>query len=229
MKSTLVFWVILFLGQGISAQGGGVLVSAPNNRPVYMKEIFGMHIERTQLAGIDGTPFLFDQWLLARVQLPDDRIADSIYIRLNAFTNKVHFKNEEGEEMQASIPIKEITIIDNNPLWHNAIFRTGYTDDFKTFFLVLADGKKMQLVKKMMIIKWETKVLGGEDKRTFQPDQELFFSANGSLFKQNKKCSALTEIFGTNTEEVLRFINTNDIKCNREADMRKLVDYFNSL
>lgn len=229
MKSIFIFGATLFIWQTIVAQSAGVSVSAPTNRPIYLREIFSSPFEPKQRAGIDGSPFLFDQWLLARIQLPDDRIADSIFIRLNAYSNKVHFKNENGEEMQASIPIKEITIIDNNPLWHNTVFRTGYTGDFKAFFQVLADGKKMQLLKKMVIIMWETKVLGGEDKKTFQPDQELFFSANGSLYKQNKKCSALTEIFGTNTEEILRFINTNDIKCNREDDMRKLVDYFNSL
>lgn len=229
MKSIFIFVATLFIWQTMFAQGVGVSVSAPGNRPIYLREIFSSPFEPKYSAGIDGSPFLFDQWLLARVQLTDDRIADSIFIKLNAYSSKVHFKNEDGEEMQASVPIKEITIIDNNPLWHNTIFRTGYTGFFKEFFQVLADGKKMQLLKKMVIIKWETKVLGGEDKKTFQLDRELFFSANGSLFKQNKKCASLSEIFGTNTEEVLRFINTNDIKCNREDDMRKLVDYFNSL
>lgn len=234
MRSMLSFLItILFsytaIAQGAVVSGGGVMVSNSSRPPIYLRELFSQPFQSQKHAGINGSPFIYDNWLLASLKMTDDRVADSIYIRLNAFENKVHFKDENGEEMQAVSAIKEITITDNNLTWHGVIFRTGYKGGGNAFFQVLEDGKKMQLLKKIIVTKWETKALGEEDKKSFQLDEEIFFAGYDNLYKQNKKCTSLAEAFEKKQEEILHYVSANDIKCNKEEDMRKLVRFFNSL
>ena len=235
MRFVLHFLTAVFFLHTVAAQNGstvvqgGILVSNPGNKPVYLRDVFSTPLQPKSYPGFDGSPFLYDNWLLAKLKFADDRVVDSIYIKLNAYENKVHFKDENGEEMQVSVKINEITITDNNPKWHNLVFRSGYEGDINAFFQVLTDGRKLQLLKKIMVIKWESTAIGEEGKKTFQLDQELFFSANEILFRQNKKCSSLTDVFKANKEDILRFVSANNIRCDKEDDMKKLADYFNSL
>jgi hypothetical protein len=233
MKWLLAFLTGLFFSQAAAGQGalinGNVVVSNPTRPPMYLRELFSQPFQSQKHAGISGSLFIFDKWLLASVKMEDDRVDDSVYIRINAYENKLHFKDENGEEMQSAVAIKQITITDNNPAWHGAIFRSGYKGGGNAFFQVLEDGKNMQLLKKWTVNKWETKVMGEEDKRSFELESEVFFGGYGNVYKQNKKCNMLSEAFEKKQEEILRFAATNDIKCNKEEDMRKLVRYFNSL
>ena len=233
MKWLLAFVTCLYFSQSGIAQGtlinGNVVVQNASRPMMYLREAFSQPFQPQKHAGITGSPFIFDQWLLASVKMGDDRVDDSIYIRLNAYENKLHFQDEKGEEMQSSVAIKQVTITDNNPSWHGVVFRSGFKGGGNAFFQVLEDGKNMQLLKKWMVNKWETKALGEEDKRSFQLEDEIYFGGYGNVYKQSKKCSSLAEAFEKKQEEIVRFVTTNDIKCNKEEDMRKLVRYFNSL
>jgi hypothetical protein len=237
MRKLLSTFIFIFLSHTfLPAQRGGgtysngnVIVANPSFSPVYLSDVFSTQVKPKSSSGIDGSPFIFDQWLLARVLLLDDRIADSVYIRMNAYNNNLHFKDEKGEEMQSKVRVKEILIIDTNKTWHNALFRTGYGSNANVFYEVVTDGKKMQLLRKTVVLLWETKVLGEEDKKTFQLDEEIFLSANGELYKQNKKCSILTDVFGSHKAVMLDYISTHNIRCNKVDEMKLLVNYFNSL
>ena len=225
----LLFSVFSAAAQGVVVPGGGVVVSNVSPKPVYLRDLFQTALQPKDRAGMEGSPFINEEWLLARLDLPDNRVADSIFVKLNALDNKLHFKGDNDEEMEATINMKQITIIDNDPLWHGIVFRTGFGGDPHAFYRVIADGPKIQVLKKQTVIKWETKVLGEEDKRTLKLEEETYFAANGILYKPNKKCAALSDVFGDKKEAMLRFITTGELSCNKESDMLKMAAYFNSL
>jgi len=183
------------------------------------------------MAGVDGSPYVFDQFLLARVVLDDGRFADSAYVRINAYRDKLHFRDEQGNEMQSTALIREVTIIDPDPVWHDVVFRSSFEGNLGAFYQVVQDGDKIQLLKKLKAIMWETKALGMEDKRTLQLDEEYFFCVNGVMYRQDKKCSSLrlNDIFKSDKDKVLQFIYDNKINCNKIEDMKKVVEYYNSL
>jgi hypothetical protein len=178
-----------------------------------------------------GTPFLFENFLLGRVKLADDRVFDSIYIKLNAYDNKVHYLNEFKEELQIGTAVDEVTITDkSNPSWDGAIFRSGYTSGGTFFYRVLQDGPKMQLLKKVMLSIWEVRSLGDQNKRNFQYEDQLAIAVDGTVYFENKKCGAVVAALKeSNQEKVKQFITDNNIKCNKEEDIKKLVDYCNAL
>jgi len=94
---------------------------------------------------------------------------------------------------------------------------------------VLADGKRIQLLKKIIVNIWEIRAPGEEPKKKLELGDELFFSANRKLYRANKRCSFLAEVFETRQEKILHFISDADYKCNKADDLKKLVDFINSL
>jgi len=194
-----------------------------------VQELFRNPVKPRYHADIMGSPFLYDNWLMSTIQLTDDRIFDSIYIKLNAYDNMVHFMDGNGDEMQTSVRVKQITITDAASSWQGTVFRTGYGGNERQFYQVVQDGKTMQLLKKIYVTVWSTKALGEEEKKTFQLEQEMVFAINNEIFKQNKSCNVLAEVIEKNEDKVREFVSTNAIKCNKEEDMKKLVVFYNTL
>lgn len=230
MKLPSVFVAALCISHLANGQSPGSSVGSGSTRPpTYLQELFRDRVKPTRNAGIAGSPFLNDDWVMASIQLADDRVFDSIYIKLNVYDDKVHYLDDKGEELEVAIRVKQVTITDSNSSWLGAIFRTGYAGAENTFFQVLEDGKRIQLVKKIKATVWLAKAVGEEDKKTFQVVPELFFSINNEVFRQSKTCHVVAEVVEKYEAEVRQFVSANEIKCNREGDMRRLVVYYNSL
>jgi hypothetical protein len=211
---------------GSSSNGGAYTGSA-----VSVQAFFRDGITPKLHTDILGSPFLFENFLLARVQLADKRVYDSIYVKLNAYDNKVHFLNEYKEELQIGVAVDEVIITDkSNPSWDGAIFRSGYTSGGTFFYRVLQDGPKMQLLKKVMLSIWEVRSLGDQNKRNFQYEDQLCFGVDGTVYFENKKCGAVVAALKeSDQEKVKQFVTDNNLRCNKEEDMKKLVDYYHTL
>ena len=230
MNSTLIFLSILFFVQTASAQNNysNVPVAFKPLPAMYLREFFSDRVDPKPHAGIEGSPFLDDTWLLAKLILADNKIIDTVSIKLNLFQNKVHFKDGNGQELQATIAIKEIRIIDSNSIWRNTYLLSGFSEEKDAFFQLLSDGSKIKLLKRMTINKWEIKTVNAAPQKRFELEEILYFLTNGILSKANKNCASLIGILG-NDPNLIRFVAANNIKCNKEQDMKTLVDYFNAL
>jgi hypothetical protein len=93
---------------------------------------------------------------------------------------------------------------------------------------VIADGGKLKLLKRYRLFLWETKPLGSEPQRKLEPMDDLFFLFNARLFKASKACLSIEDVF-RNNEKVIDYIQANNLRCNKEEDMRKLVTFYASL
>jgi hypothetical protein len=224
-RSLFLFPILIVLTQITVAQNARVTYNPP---PTFLREVFTTPVEPKKYAGIDGSPFLDDNWMLARLKVSRFKVIDSMSVKLNLYERRLHFMNEKGEELQAAINFEEIDIIDKNSKWQNSVFLPGIGNDKEAFFQVITDGSKMKLVKKLIMNKWEIKPLNSEPQRKFELDEQLYLFANGILYRSSKNCSSLMDAFNNN-QEVIKFISTNKIKCNKEDDLKKLVDYFNSI
>lgn len=236
-QAVVIFFAILFSqitkaqSGGMVVPGGGVAVTDYKKPPMFLREVFSEAVAPKPHMDINGSPFIFENFLLATIKLSDKRVMDSVHVKLNAYDNKVHFLDDKGEEMQVAVVVDEVIITDkSNPSWDAAVFRSGYTGGGSFFYRVLTDGKKIQLLKKIMLNIWETRALGEQNKRNFQYEDQLCFAVNGTVYFESKKCgsviAALTEKY---QEQVKKFVADNNIKCNKEEDMKKLVEYYNSL
>ena len=85
------------------------------------------------------------------------------------------------------------------------------------------------MLKKIIVNIWEVRAPGEEAKKKLELDQELFFSANRVLYRANKRCNFLAEVFETRQEKILQFISDANCKCNKADDMIRLAEFINSL
>lgn len=177
--------------------------------------------------GVEGSPYLSDDWAYARIKLNDNRVFDSVLLKINLYENKVHFKDENGREKMLAIAVKEIEIKDASSKWNNAVFVTGYGEDLNIFYQAITDGKKAGLLKTVNVIIKETKVFNAPVQKSFEQQGLFYIYSKGILYEQSKNCSSLLAAFG-NDSKITGFISSNDLKCNKEKDLKKLVDYYNS-
>jgi hypothetical protein len=235
MKSIKLFFAVLFFVQVAFAQNslvndGTVTTQSPSFFLDYLRDEKSADLFRPDVyAGVEGTPFLSESWAYARIMLADGRKFDSVLLKLNLYENKIHFKDQNGRERMVATQVREIEIRDASSKWNNAVFVSGYGEDKNMFFQALADGNKAELLKKMNVIIKELKVFNAPNQRSFELQERLYIysSGTGTLYQESKNCSSLLSAFG-NDSKVNSFISSNDIKCNKEKDLKKLVDYYNS-
>lgn len=235
MKSILVCIAALLCLHTVSAQnslvhGDGVTVLSPSFFLEYLRDEKSADLVKPDVyAGIEGSPYLSADWTYARIKLADNRIYDSVLLKLNLFENKIHFTDGKGHEKMVAIQVKEIEIRDASSKLNKAVFVSGYGEDKNMFFQVLTDGNKAELLKKMNVIIREMKVFNAPVQKSFELQERLYIysSITGTLYQENKNCSSLMSAFG-NDSKVTSFISSNDSKCNKEKDLSKLVEYYNS-
>jgi hypothetical protein len=178
-------------------------------------------------AKIEGSPYLSPEWAYARIKLADSRKFDSVLVKLDLYENKVHFKDEQGRERMVAINVKEIEIKDPSSKWNNASFVTGMGENSHEFYQVLAGGTKAILLKKMTVIIKETKDFNKPEKNNFELQNILCIYSKDELYFEKKNCLSMVPIF-KDDNKIMAFISSNDIKCNKENDLAKLINYYNS-
>jgi hypothetical protein len=196
--------------------------------PTYVRDIFSTHIDPKPYAGIDGSPFFDDNWLLARIKvLGKTETYDSILIRLNIYNNTVHFKDENGEELQMTEKVEAIKIIDSSSAWNNTVFLSNFSQE-PGFYQVLEDGGKLKLLKRLRVLIWESQPLNSALVKKFEVQGDLFLSFTTTLYKASKACSAIRDAF-TNNDKMFEFISNNNLKCNKQEDLQKIVQFYATL
>src|SRR5258706_1508588 len=97
----IVFTFCFYTVPGQNAPPNVALTSYNPLPPTFLREVFSTHVDPKSSKGIDGSPFLDDNWLLARIKAAGRaETYDSIPIKLNIYTNAIHFVNADSEEMQ---------------------------------------------------------------------------------------------------------------------------------
>lgn len=228
MKVFALSFMLSLVGAGMFSQN----VAGVNPRQIgsgmFLRNYFTTPFEsKEKYSGIEGSPYIDESWTLARLYVDSVQFFDSIKIRINAYENRVHFLDESNEEFQATGLFQRILIIDKDSKWFGVIFRSGLYEQPNIYFQVMTDGPKAQLLQKIKIEKWVTKAVFEESKTIFQPEKELFFATHNNLIKQNKDCAYLKELTAGN-KVMLQFIKDNMLKCNKEADMKRIVQFINA-
>lgn len=195
--------------------------------PTYLRDVFSTPLQSKPHAGIQGSCFLEDKWTLARLKaVGRNEMIDSFHMKLNVYDNKIHFI-EKGVEMEATLRVEEIMIIDTGSKYYNKVFLSGF-DEEKGFFEVTAQAGKLKMLKRHRVYLWETRPLGMEPQKRFEPGEELYISSGSILYKANKSCIVLKDAFGSK-KEVLDYISANNLKCNKDEDVRKLIEFIAAL
>nr|WP_294944440.1 hypothetical protein [uncultured Mucilaginibacter sp.] len=183
---------------------------------------------------VEGTPYLYPDWVPGSVKLTDGTTNDApIELKYNLVSDEVSFKDKAGQELVFVKPVAEFTLnsADNSGLPHK--YRSGYKDIEGTapasFFEVLADGK-VQLLKRFTKLLFESQPIGSASKlQQFIDKTKYYLVINGKALQVKNDKKALLAALGDKQAQLEDYIKANKVNFKNDAQLGKLVDYYNTL
>ena len=235
MKKICVLLIQFFFAFVIEAQSSRFTVDY-NNAQQFMEDVMGRPIYLKVEYNIEGSPFYPEEYLRANVYVRNGKIYTGIYVKFNLQENLLLYKQADGTEMSAAIPIQRVIFTDTSNGWvfYNSIFESGFpsinNQNENTFYEVLDSGKVKLL--KYHTVKFTDKKYYGQASITRVFEQSEFYYAylpNGTIKKMEKGTEFFLSLFTDKKEQLREYIEVQDLKCRKENDWKKAITYYNSL
>lgn len=203
---------------------------------IFFNDVFGKPFNPAANEDISGSPFINNNWKLAVIKLKDGRFFGDIAVKLNAYSQSLHYLSANGVELVAPGGVIEQVQINDTADNGTIIMRLYYcgmkaieNNDEKTFYEVLDTGKAtLLLCKKVKIIEAKT-FASTTIIKEYKSFHDYYISMNGTMNKCKKSDSFFTELFIDKKDLMQKFINENKIRFKSEKDFKTIVNYYNSL
>jgi hypothetical protein len=233
MLRNILCWTLLVASTGALEAQSGFTFEGKNSMVVFDNNGKAFENPPTDIA---GSPFLRDDWRLGSVILAGQpRRFDSVKIRLNLMTQEVHFINRDNIEIALFRGyIGSIRFYDSSKIPGGAgEFRSGFpaidNQDESNFYEVLCKGKIWLLESLRKIISQEKNEFSGEIKKEFVSYEDYYLFNGTSMSRLKKERSFLVGQFPGQQDKIASFIDANHLKLKTIDEIRRVVDYYNSL
>jgi hypothetical protein len=237
MKTSLCFRLIstsilLFLVSGGFAQS---IVSGGVSTNVYVEayNIRGRPFNNPEATNIEGSPLLNQNWGLGTVYFKDGSVAQNVELRFNLEKNELYF-NREGEMYVFNDPVISFRMNYSVSTAKKEVhFRSGYPVNGRlskeTFYEVVEDGAKFQLINYRFIYLADSYQYGGTAKKIFTEKEELyvFDVAFGKTSKIKRSEADVLNALPDLKEKIVSIVSKNKLKLKLNEDMKKLFTELN--
>lgn len=202
----------------------------------FFNDVFGKPFTPIANEEITGSPFINSYWKLAVIKLKDGRYFEGVPVKLNSYSQSVHYRSANGTEMVApSGVIEEIHFNDtaDNGTTATHLYYCGMkpveNNDENTFYEVLDTGRAtLLLCKKTKIIEAKT-FASTTIIKEYKSFSDHYINMGGKMSKCKKDESFFKELFVDKKDLVQKFIDENRIRFKSEKDFKAIVRYYNSL
>jgi hypothetical protein len=185
-----------------------------------------------------GSPFIFDEWRLAKIKLKSQQEIDNVKVKFNPFNNSFYY-NKNDSLYEFLDKLEEVRVKDPKHLTesgYDMVFANNITAGNNiipgTFVQVLCKGKVtlVKYFKGKIDENKESSTFGSEGKvkKLVTSSIVLAITSNGSERVQynSKNLQALT---ADKTKLVNEFIKTKGLNIKKEMDFVVAVAYYNLL
>jgi len=161
---------------------------------------------------VAGSPFLMDSWQLGSLVINTNRRFDSVKVRLNVYSQEVHFLDRNNNEMALAKGYIRSVLLSGGLRFQNG-FPSVDEQGANNFYQVLAEGKITLLLSIRKIIAIEKDGLTGETKKEYRTYQD-YYVYDGKAMQRVKKDRAL--------------VAGKEIKFKTIDELKKAVDVYNA-
>jgi len=198
----------------------------------------GMPIRELDYTGVQGSPFLFDEWHKGSAALVNGQLFDNMLLKYNIKDDAVYFKNADDSQMAFKDEVRSFTLMDDKGGMHT--FRSGYAEGSgittKSYLEVVAAGKAQFLKKDSKSIS-ETKQYGSTtvDRRFMENVKYYIYigptdeSGKGKMIPVKKDQKSILGALKDQEEQLADYVQKNALNLKSEADIVKVVNYYNTL
>ncbi|MDT3405227.1 hypothetical protein [Mucilaginibacter terrae] len=218
MKFKSFLFTLLFFARlnSISAQ---VVSQDINGRPYRLKGA----------VDVEGSAFLNDDWQKATVKLSNGKTYKDASLKFNLADNELLFKGKDGEPFTFMEPVSEFAITDDLQNIHT--YRNDYSFEGEspaTYFEVLADGTT-QLLKKTTKSIGDFKEYNGPIVKKYVTSVKYYLYKDKKAIQIKPDRKSLLYSLGSKQAELDTYIKNNNLNLKQDADLGKVVVYFNSI
>lgn len=225
----LPFWLTNQVsGQSITSQvSTNFMLEAYNirGRPIINKDV----------SNIEGSPLLQTDWAKGTVYFRDGGVVQAIELKFNLEKNELYY-NKSGELFLFNDPVTSFRInLSKEDQTEETLFRSGYPIHGKfskeTFYEVIADGAKFQLVNFRFSYASDIYVYGSTGtKKKFTPGEELYVYdvAFGKMIKIKRSQGSIEEALPDLRVKIGQVTSSNKLKLKTDEDLKRLFELLNN-
>lgn len=179
-----------------------------------------------------GTPFYLDKWMMSTIYLADGKEVPNMNTKLDLLTNKVLYQ-QNNVAFEADSPIKKLVInetgSDNKTLFVHAS-TIGITEKSlpNEWYVVLVEGKA-SLYKSIQKKLEETRQYGSAVLEKSISTKETYFLYFDNSFQKIDRLSDLPKILTGKKNELLQFMEAQNLKKLSDENLIQAVHYYNTL
>jgi hypothetical protein len=195
-------------------------------------------LRETQYVGVDGSPYLFNEWKNGAILERTGQLSENMMIRYDSYRDEVQFL-KDGRTLVVEPAIASgfsfLILNEETKRIENILFRNGFTVDGYTklnYFRVVYDGKVKFLKKiKTGYIDETVNNFGTNEqvKKFVTTEEEFLLKADGSAVKIGKGRKDLLTHFGDSSGQMKTFIKENKLNLKSESDLIRVLEKFESL
>lgn len=184
---------------------------------------------------ISGSPFFLDDWKYGKIKVADNSIFSNIRLKLDLISQQVHFLKSDNIEMVSPVAmVREITLFDSTQLVPvTYTFQCGFpavdNQDKKNFYLVICDGKIKFLESMRKVIHQDKNEYAGTVEKEFRQYEDYYFFIDNKMYRIKKDKNFILDLMKPNNAKIETYINENKLSYKSMNDIKKVLDYYNSL
>jgi hypothetical protein len=190
-------------------------------------------LSEEELAGIQGSPYENKTFIMGNVYQNDKLVLKNVPLRYNSYADEIEMKQNAADTNYNALL--------KNPEFFVKMFNNVYifvpknnSNEEGGYFKIITSGKHYDLFKKSI-----TTYLGPREAKTSyevaQPGKfvtkDTFFlmSKDGKLGELPTNRNKISKVLTSRTKEVKKYIIANRLDLEKDADMAKLIEYYNSI
>lgn len=183
----------------------------------------------------NGSPYFNDEFVLGNIYQGDALIAKDTPLRYNIFSNEIEVKetlDEPDEDAKPLTKTSDIYVKINEVII--VLIPYNGSDEEGSYFQVLYEGKKVDLLKKVEIEfttpKKASTSITRDLKGAFTNEDTYFLQTkSGRMFQMPRAKNKKFLVFGKAQDTLKAFAKENRLNINKEHDLKRLVFQFDNL
>lgn len=234
MKKLITLSIIILITFPALSQTGSRTIGADIfSRTIDLNQkslAFGL--TEAQFDAIKDEAYANPNFVQGKIFQEESLIKDDVLMRYNAYADEIEIKKNASDESYGAL-IKDPSIFVK-------MFRDIYVfvpyegnNEKGGYFNVLNDGKTYDLYKKTTAIFREPQKAETSYARDMPPSfpktVTYYLVQNGTFLEMPSSKSKILKMMDRKKKEVKEYINQNNIDVDKEADLIKLVSYFDSI
>lgn len=236
MKKILMTVLLVSATYSVFSQAGSW--AGNNSYDMYSRTIdlnqksLAFGLTEAEFNSIKDEAYANSNFVLGKIFQEDKLIKDDVPMRYNAFADEIEIKKNTSDERFSAL-IKDPNIFVK-------IFKDIYvfvpyegSNEKGGYFNVLSDGKTYDLYKKTTAIFREPQKARTNYEKdsppTFVKTTTYYLVQDGTFLEMPSSKSKVLKMMDKKGDEIKSYIKQNNIDIDKEADMIKLVSYFDSL